>query len=202
MTSPYKCSWSTKTELESIYHDTEWGIPVSDDKKHFEMITLEGAQAGLSWHTILTKRAGYKKAFKSFDPKKIMKFEEDSIEKLLINPNIVRHKQKIVSVINNAHCFHEIQKEYGSFNNYIWEFVNFTPINNNWKKESEIPASTDLSDAISKNLKKKGFKFVGTTTIYAYMQAVGLVNDHVVSCDCYKKVLQSQKEFKKKITSL
>ena len=193
-----QCAWSTKTALESVYHNEEWGIPVSDDNKHFEMILLEGAQAGLSWHTILTKRMAYKKAFNNFDFKKVSRFTEKDVEQLLENDGIVRHKQKIVSVINNAQIFIEVQKEFGTFNNYIWSFVDFSPINNAWESAGMIPASTSLSEEISKNLKERGFKFVGATTIYAYMQSIGMVNDHVKTCFRYPAMLKAQKEFKAK----
>ena len=198
MKKPYKCSWATKTELESAYHDNEWGVPVTEDNTHFEMITLEGAQAGLSWYTVLLKREAYRKAFKNFDPHKVARFTEKITEKLLHNEGIVRNKQKILSTVNNANCFINIQKEFGSFNDYIWSFVNYSPIVNSWKKETDIPASTELSDIISKDMKKKGFKFVGTTTIYAYMQSIGIVNDHVKSCEHYSKIAKLQNDFKKR----
>jgi len=188
-----------KSQIESDYHNSEWGIPVSSDDVHFEFITLEGAQAGLSWHTILSKRPTYQKAFKNFDIKEVSKFTQDKVEELLQNKGIVRHKQKINSTINNAKCFLSIQEEFGSFNKYIWSFVDFEPINNNWEDESQVPSSTSLSDTISKDLKKRGFKFVGSTTIYAYMQASGLVNDHITSCFRHQDSLDAQKDFKKNI---
>jgi len=194
-----QCKWSIKTQIESDYHNSEWGIPVVSDDVHFEFITLEGAQAGLSWLTILTKRPTYQEAFKNFDIKKVAKFTQDDVEELLQNKGIVRHKQKISSTINNAQCFLNIQKEFGTFNKYIWNFVDFEPINNNWKDESEVPSTTTLSDIISKDLKKRGFKFVGSTTIYAYMQASGLVNDHVISCYRHQDTLNAQENFKKNI---
>lgn len=190
-----RCQWASKTELEREYHDAEWAIPITDDKVHFEMIILEGAQSGLSWHTILVKRSTYRIAFKGFDPKEVAKFTEHDVEVLLQNPGIVRYKQKINSTINNAKCFINIQREFGSFNQYIWSFVNFSPVNNGWESEESIPTSTPLSDVISKDLKKRGFKFVGTTTIYAYMQSIGMVNDHVTSCFRYKDVVGSQQIF-------
>jgi len=194
-----QCKWSMKSQIESDYHNREWGIPVSSDDIHFEFITLEGAQAGLSWHTILSKRLTYQKAFKNFDIKEVAKFTQDNVEELLQNKGIVRHKQKINSTINNAQCFLNIQEEFGSFNKYIWSFVDFEPINNNWEDEAQVPSSTGLSDTISKDLKKRGFKFVGSTTIYAYMQASGLVNDHVTSCFRHQDSLDAQKDFKKNI---
>ncbi len=194
-----QCQWSMKTQIESDYHNNEWGIPIINDDIHFEFITLEGAQAGLSWHTILSKRSTYQQAFENFDITKVAKFTQDDVEDLLQNKGIVRHKQKINSTINNAQCFLKIQKDYGSFNKYIWSFVDFKPINNNWENESQVPSSTSLSDTISKDLKNKGFKFVGSTTIYAYMQASGLVNDHVTSCFRHKDILEAQKVFLRQI---
>ncbi len=193
MENQCQCKWSMKSQIESDYHNREWGIPVSSDDIHFEFITLEGAQAGLSWHTILSKRLTYQKAFKNFDIKEVAKFTQDNVEELLQNKGIVRHKQKINSTINNAQCFLNIQEEFGSFNKYIWSFVDFEPINNNWEDEAQVPSSTGLSDTISKDLKKRGFKFVGSTTIYAYMQASGLVNDHVTSCFRHQDSLDAQK---------
>ena len=191
-----QCPWSMKTALESVYHNEEWGVPVTDDNKHFEMIVLEGAQAGLSWHTILTKRIAYKKSFKNFDCKKVSRFTEKDVQQLLENDGIVRHKQKIVATINNAKVFIEVQKEFGTFNNYIWSFVDFSPIDNAWVSAGMVPGSTPLSQEISKNLKHRGFKFVGATTIYAYMQSIGMVNDHVKTCFRYPVILKAQKEFK------
>ncbi len=185
-----RCEWSTASELEIKYHDHEWGIPVYDDRILFEFLILEGAQAGLSWSTILNKREGYQKAFDNFDVKKIARYKQARIDKLLQNVDIVRNKLKVNSTVTNAINFIEIQKEFGSFSNYLWAFVNNKPIINKWKSLSEIPVSTDLSEKISKDLKKKGFKFVGSTIIYAYMQAVGMVNDHTTSCFRYKEVMK------------
>ena len=196
-----QCKWSTKTQIESDYHNTEWGVPVNIDDVHFEFITLEGAQAGLSWLTILNKRQNYQIAFNNFNIKQVSKFTQSDVLRLLENKGIVRHKQKINSTINNAQCFIQIEKEFGSFNKYIWKFVDFNPINNNWEDESQVPSSTILSDIISKDLKKRGFKFVGSTTIYAYMQASGLVNDHVTSCFRHKDILKAQKVFLTKLHS-
>ena len=162
------------------------------------MLILESAQAGLSWVTILRKRDGYKKAFDNFDAKKIAKYSDKKIEKLLQNPDIVRNKSKVNATVENAKRFLEIQKEYGSFDKYIWSFVDHKPINNAWEKMSEVPASTDLSDEMSKKLKKDGFKFVGTTTCYAFMQATGMVNDHLVSCFRYNEIIELQKRTSKK----
>lgn len=186
MAERYRCRWATKHPLEEAYHDTEWGIPVHDDNKLFEMLTLESAQSGLSWLTILKKREGYQQAFEQFDITKVAQFDEAKIAELLENPNIVRHKQKISATVNNAQKILEIQAEYGSFDNYLWRFVNHQPIVNAWEDEADVPASTPLSDDISKALKKEGIKFFGTTTCYAFMQAVGMVNDHVVSCFRYR----------------
>lgn len=196
MNSKKRCEWAEKHELEAKYHDAEWGVPVTDDNLHFELITLEGAQAGLSWLTILIKRDNYRKLFYGFDPKKVAKLTSEDMELLRQNEGIVRHRQKIASTVNNAKCFLEIQKEYGSFNQYIWSFVNYSPIDNAWRDSGEVPASTPLSDAISKDLKKKGFKFVGTTTMYAYIQSIGMVNDHVTSCFKYQDTLKAQEQLR------
>lgn len=183
-----RCEWANSNPLETRYHDEEWGIPVHDDRMLFEMLILESAQAGLSWDTILKKREGYLEAFDDFEAKKIAKFTPKKIESLLNNPGIVRNKLKISAAIENAKRFLEIQKEYGSFDEYIWLFVDGKPINNKWKSISEIPSTSAESENMSKSLKKDGFKFVGPTTCYAYMQAVGMVNDHIVSCFRYKEV--------------
>jgi DNA-3-methyladenine glycosylase I len=167
------------------YHDSEWGIPVHNDKKLFEMLILEGAQAGLSWSTILKRRKTYQKAFDDFDPKIISKYTQKDIARLLSDEGIIRNKLKVKSAINNAKQFLKIQKEFGSFDKYLWAFVKNKPIKNNFKNLSDVPASTELSDQISKDLKKHGFSFVGTTIVYAYMQAVGIVNDHVKNCFRY-----------------
>ena len=179
-----RCSWAT-TELYKEYHDSEWGKPVHDDRKLFEMLILEGMQAGLSWLTILNKRMGFREAFDNFDYQKIALYDEAKIEELMQNANIVRNRLKIKSAITNAQQFIKIQEEYGSFNAFIWSYVDHKPIHNHFKSEAEIPAATPLSDKISKDLKKRGFKFVGSTIIYAYMQAIGIVNDHAQSCYLY-----------------
>ena len=181
-----RCEWTPiNNELYCKYHDEEWGIPVHDDKVLFEFLILEGAQAGLSWETVLKKRENYRKAFDKLDPKKIVKYDEKKIKELLNNTGIIRNKLKIRSTIKNAKVFLEIQKEFKSFDKYLWKFVNFKPINNKIKSMKEILPSTPLSDQISKDLKKRGMSFVGTTIIYAYLQAVGVVNDHQV--DCFRK---------------
>ena len=166
------------------YHDEEWGKPVFDDQRLFEMLCLEGAQAGLSWETILKKREGYKAAFHGFDPKRVAQMSDEELIRLRENPAIVRNRLKIFSVRKNALAFLRIQKEFGSFSNYLWAFVENSPINNQFEQLSDVPVSTKLSDKISKDLKKRGMSFVGTTIIYAFMQAIGLVNDHLVSCPC------------------
>lgn len=182
-TQPHRCAWAERsTDLDKQYHDTEWGVPVYDDRVLFEFLTLEGAQAGLSWTTILNKRENYRAAFDNFKAEKIIHYDQARIEGLLQNPGIVRNKLKVNSVVTNAHIFQEIQEEYGSFSNYIWQFVDGKPIVNHWKDMSEVPATTPESDVMSKAMKKRGFKFVGSTICYAYMQACGLVNDHEKSC--------------------
>ncbi|MEE9319668.1 MAG: DNA-3-methyladenine glycosylase I [Granulosicoccus sp.] len=188
-----RCEWANSNELETEHHDTEWGVPVHDDRLLFEMLILEGAQSGLSWATILQKRSGYQKAFDNFDAKKISKYSEKRIEKLLQNPGIVRNKLKVNATVVNAKRFLEVQKEQGSFDKYIWSFVGGKPINNKWKKLSDVPSSSPESLSMSKGLKKDGFKFIGPTTCYAYMQAVGMVNDHVISCFRYAEVIKLQK---------
>ncbi|SDN33111.1 DNA-3-methyladenine glycosylase I [Bacillus sp. OK048] len=181
-----RCGWVNQDPLYIKYHDCEWGIPVNEDRMLFECLTLEGAQAGLSWYTILKKRENYRKAFDNFDVKKIVLYDEQKMEELLHNEGIVRNKLKINSVITNAKAFLRVVEEFGSFNHYIWSFVDGKPINNHFKDLSEVPATTEISDRLSKDLKKRGFKFVGSTICYAFMQAIGMVNDHVKSCFCYK----------------
>ncbi len=185
-----RCTWATKHTLKTHYHDTEWGVPVYDDAVLFEFLTLEGAQSGLSWLTILIKRENYQQAFDHFDVQKIAHYDSAKITELLNNEGIVRNKLKINSVVSNARAFLKIQEEYGSFSKFIWNFVNNKPIINTWNHVDEVPAKTDLSDLISKTLKKKGFKFFGSTTCYAFMQAVGMVNDHTIDCFRHKEVLQ------------
>ena len=182
-----RCEWA-KSEDMTEYHDKEWGLPVRDDRKLFEMLILEGAQAGLSWSTILKRRKTYKKAFDNFDAKKISKYKSKDIKRLLNDEGIIRNKLKVAATILNAKKFLEIKKEFGSFEKYIWSFVNHKPIQNKFNSIKEIPANTKQSDKMSKDLKEKGFKFVGTTICYAFMQAVGMVNDHVVNCFRYKQV--------------
>ncbi len=185
-----RCEWVEGQFDEYIkYHDEEWGVPVHDDQTHFEFLILEGAQAGLSWSTILKRREGYRKSFANFDPKKVAQFDEEKIQELLQFEGIIRNKLKVRSAVTNAQKFLEIQEEFGSFDNYIWRFVNGEPIVNHWKSLKDIPATTKESEALSKDLKKRGFKFVGSTIMYAYMQACGLVNDHTVDCFRYKELV-------------
>lgn len=177
------CEWQYAGSGELIpYHDSEWGVPVRDDQKQFEFLTLESAQAGLSWITIYRKREAYRKAFADFDPEKVARFSAKKIEKLLLNPGIVRNRLKVVSAVTNAQCFLEVQDEFGTFTDYIWGFVNGKPKVNRWKRMDQLPATSKESDALSKDLKQRGFKFVGSTIVYAHMQAAGLVNDHLVHC--------------------
>ena len=182
-----RCKWAEGVSLDYIeYHDKEWGVPVRDDRVQFEFLILEGAQAGLSWSTILNKRDGYRRAFADFDPVKVARFTEKRIEKLLLDPSIVRNRLKVNSAVTNARAFLKVQKEFGSFCDYIWDFVGGKPIQSNFKKDSDIPATSVESDALSMDLKKRGFKFVGSTIIYAHMQATGMVNDHVSACFRHK----------------
>ncbi len=183
-----RCHWPGERPLDLLYHDEEWGYPVHDDRKLFEFLVLEGFQAGLSWTTILKKRENFREAFDNFDAVKISDYDYDKVKNLLLNEGIIRNRLKIISTINNAKLFLGIKKEFGSFNNYIWKFTNGDTIINNWKEMKDIPTSTAESDAISKDLKRRGFKFVGTTICYAFMQATGMVNDHTVDCFRYLEV--------------
>jgi len=182
-----RCDWAENENLRK-YHDLEWGVPIFDDKKLFEFLILEGAQAGLSWTTILKKREGYKKAFTNSNPSKVAKFSNADVKKLMEDKGIIRNKLKINASVNNAKQFLEIQKEFRSFSKYIWGFINFKPIKNKFRNMSDIPVLTPLSEKISKDMKKREFKFVGPTIIYAHMQATGMVNDHIVSCFKYNQV--------------
>jgi DNA-3-methyladenine glycosylase I len=177
-----RCSWCGTDPDYIRYHDTEWGVPVHDDRKHFEFLILEGAQAGLSWLTVLRRRAGYCKAFCGFDPETVAAMDETDIQRLLHDPAIIRNRAKIRSAVANAQAFLRIQESYGSFDAYVWDFIGGGPIQNNWQTMDQIPAATELSERLSKDLKTRGFSFVGPTIIYSHMQATGLVNDHVVSC--------------------
>ncbi len=183
-----RCAWALGSELERSYHDNEWGVPLHDDRKLFEFITLEGAQAGLSWATILKKRENYRKLFADFEVEKIARYNKSKIEALLNNPGIIRNRLKVESTISNARAFIEIQHEFGSFDAYIWQFTDGKPVVNRWKTIQHIPASTEISDAMAKDLKKHGFRFVGSTICYAFMQATGMVNDHTVDCFRYHEV--------------
>ena len=182
-----RCRWAEGVGPDYIrYHDEEWGVPARDDRTQFEFLVLEGAQAGLSWSTILNKREGYRKAFAGFDPEKVARFTKKRVGKLLQDPSIVRNRLKVDSTVTNAKAFLAVQEEFGTFSDYIWSFVDGKPIQNEFKRDRDIPATSPESDALSKDLKKRGFKFVGSTIIYAHMQATGLVNDHVTGCFRYK----------------
>jgi DNA-3-methyladenine glycosylase I len=184
----YRCAWAEGAPLDQAYHDEEWGVPLHDDRKLFEFLILEGAQAGLSWSTILKKRENYRKAFDRFDAKKIVGYKAAKVKALLADAGIVRNKLKVASAITNAFAFLELQDEFGSFDAYLWSFIGGKPIRNAWKSMKEIPTHTPESDALSRDLKQRGFKFVGTTICYAYMQAVGMVNDHETGCFRYKVI--------------
>lgn len=183
-----RCTWCGTDPLYVAYHDTEWGVPVKNDDKLFELLILETFQAGLSWITVLKKRENFRVAFDYFDYNKIVKYDDAKIESLLQDAGIIRNRLKIKATISNAIAFKEVQKEFGSFSKYIWEFINHQPIKNSWKNLKELPAKTELSDLISKDLKKRGFKFVGSTVVYAHMQATGMINDHIDSCFRYHEV--------------
>ncbi len=183
-----RCPWClTGGTLYEEYHDTEWGVPVHDDRKHFEFLVLEGAQAGLSWLTILKRREGYRKAFADFDPEIVATYDQKKIEELLQFEGIIRNRLKVISCVNNAKLFLEIQKEFGSFDKYIWSFVGGKTIQNKWKSIQEVPPQSPESLALGSDLRKRGFKFVGATVMYAHMQATGLINDHLVDCFCYQR---------------
>ena len=184
----HKCGWCVGDDLYEDYHDTEWGVPVYDDAKLFEFLILETFQAGLSWITVLRKRENFRKAFDNFDYRKIANYKQEKIKNMLKDTGIIRNKLKINATISNAEAFIKIQDEFGSFSDYIWKFTNGKPIKNNFKSLSQVPANTSLSDTISKDLKKRGFKFVGSTVVYAHMQATGMVNDHEVTCFRYNQV--------------
>ena len=188
MTQRKRCAWAGTDPLYVSYHDAEWGVPLHDDRALFEFLVLEGAQAGLSWSTILRKRDAYRRAFDRFDPEKVARYNKRKIAALLADEGIVRNRAKIESAIKNARAFLEVQAEFGSFDAYQWRFVDGRPLQNRWRAISEIPAHTVQSDAVSKDLKSRGFTFVGSTIIYAHMQAVGMVNDHVVDCFRYREV--------------
>lgn len=192
-----RCAWAGAEPIYVTYHDEEWGVPVVDDRKLFEFLVLEGAQAGLSWLTILRKREGYRRAFAGFDPRKVARFDAKKVEALLVDPSIVRNRAKVASVIRNARAFLEVQAEFGSFAAYQWGFVDGRPIQNQFTKMAQIPPRTELSDTFSKDLKRRGFNFVGSTIMYAHMQAVGMVNDHLVTCPRHRSVAKLGKSLQK-----
>jgi len=183
-----RCEWAGSDPLYIDYHDHEWGVPVHEDRRLFEMLILEGAQAGLSWITILKKRAAYRQAFENFDPRKVSNFSEARVRQLLKNPGIIRNRLKIQATVQNAHAFLRVADEFKSFDRYIWQFVGHRPIQNHWKRQQDIPAQTPDSDAMTKDLKERGFTFVGSTICYAFMQAVGMVNDHLLDCFRYSQI--------------
>ena len=189
--SPYRCAWSGANPLMIEYHDREWGVPVHDDRRLFEFLILEGAQAGLSWQTVLNKRENYREALSRFDAKKIARYTPEDVARLMANPGIIRNRLKVDAAIRNAQTFLQVQKEFGSFDAYIWQFAGGKPIDHKLASIKGVPARTAESDAMSKDLLKRGFKFVGSTICYAFMQAVGMVNDHEVKCFRYKEVARS-----------
>ena len=188
MEEKMRCPWAGDSPIYVDYHDNEWGRPVHDDQKLFEMLTLESMQAGLSWITVLKKREAFREAFDGFDPRKVALYEDDKFQELLANEKIIRNRLKINAAVNNAKIFLEVSAKHGSFDRLIWGYVNYAPIVNHWEKIEDLPATTPLSDQISKDLKKMGFKFVGSTTVYAFMQAIGMVNDHLTGCYFYDKM--------------
>ncbi|MGJ8669361.1 MAG: DNA-3-methyladenine glycosylase I [Oceanococcus sp.] len=190
------CGWARNTDIEHAYHDEEWGVPVSDDRKLFEFVILEGAQAGLSWLTILRRREGYRRVFHDFDPHRVAKMDEAEQAQALTDVGIIRNRAKVRSAVNNAQQFLKIQDEFGSFARYNWNFVDAQPVQNKRRDMSEVPATTELSDLIAKDLKKRGFSFMGSTIVYAYMQATGMVNDHAVHCPRHAQVARLGAEFK------
>ncbi len=186
--TPRRCTWANASPLEQAYHDEEWGRPVHDDRTLFESLILDGAQAGLSWSLILNKRENYRAAFDHFDAEKIARYSDKTIAALLENPGIVRNRLKVQSAVSNAQAFLEVQKAFGSFDHYIWQFVDGKTLQNAWKTDTEVPATSTVSDAVAKDLKKRGFKFVGSTICYAFMQACGMVNDHTTDCHLYTQI--------------
>jgi DNA-3-methyladenine glycosylase I len=186
-----RCPWA-KAELDIAYHDREWGVPVHDDRLLFEFLTLEGAQAGLSWSTILKKRPGYRRSFANFDPAAVARFSPSKIERLLQDPGLVRNRLKIESTVSNARALIQVQREFGSFDAYVWRFVGGEPKQNGWRVFRQVPATTSQSDALSKDLKRRGFRFVGSTICYAFMQAVGMVNDHLTTCFRYRELVDQE----------
>ena len=190
MDNKQRCTWMFKVPEYLPYHDHEWGTPNHDDLVHFEFLAMENFQAGLSWSTVFLKRENYRKVFSGFEPEKVARFTEQKIEKLVLNPAIIRNRQKIKAVVNNAKCFIKVQEEFVSFDNYIWGFVDGKPIAKGWEKNSHVPVTNKASDKLSLDLKQRGFQFVGSTTMYAHMQTFGLVNDHLVSCFRFEEINQ------------
>ena len=190
-----RCEWANSGELEQSYHDNEWGVEIHDDRTLFEFLVLEGAQAGLSWSTVLRKREGYRRAFDNFDARKISRYSQDTVSRLLTNSEIIRNRRKIEAAVTNARAFLQVRKEFGSFDSYIWRFVGGRPVQNSWRTMTDIPSSTPESDAMSKDLQKRGFKFVGTKICYAFMQAVGMVNDHLTGCFRYRELKGKRKTY-------
>jgi len=188
-----RCEWANRSELEQSYHDNEWGVAVHDDRSLFEFLVLEGAQAGLSWSTILRKREGYRKAFENFDVQQVSRYSGNDISRLLVNSEIIRNKLKVNATVTNARAFLQVQEQFGSFDHYIWQFVHGSTIQNSWERMMDIPSRTPESETMSKDLQKRGFKFVGATICYAFMQAVGMVNDHVVDCFRYEELKNGDK---------
>jgi len=182
-----RCPWA-KNDLSIVYHDVEWGVPQHDDRVLFEFLILEGAQAGLSWDTILKKRANYRAAFDQFDPRKVSRYDAKKVRRLLADPGIVRNRLKVASAISNAKAFLEVQNEFGTFDVYLWQFVNGAPRHNAWRRMNQVPARTDQSDALSEDLLSRGFRFVGSTICYAFMQAIGMVNDHLIDCPRFRQL--------------
>ncbi len=189
MNEKIRCSWAGSTPIYMDYHDNEWGRPVHDDVKLFEMLILEGMQAGLTWITVLNKREAFREAFDGFDPNKVALYCDAKIQELLANEKIIRNRLKINAAVTNAKVFLRVAEEYGSFDKFIWRYVDYAPVTGHWEKQDDLPASTPLSDRISKDLKKMGFKFVGSTIIYAFMQATGMVNDHITECFIYEEIV-------------
>lgn len=188
-----RCPWSLGvTPAYQRYHDEEWGVPVRDDRRQFEFLVLEGAQAGLSWRTVLARREGYRRAFADFDPARVARFTPARVERLLADPGIIRNRLKVASAISNARAFLAVQAEFGSFRDYIWGFVDGRPVQNRWRRQDQVPATSAVSDALSRDLKRRGFRFVGSTIIYAHLQATGLVNDHLVGCYRHAELAGSQ----------
>jgi len=186
-----RCDWCEGDELYIKYHDEEWGVPIHDDIKHFEFLILEGVQAGLSWLLVLRKRENYRRAYNNFDPVKVARYNNKKIEELMVNAGLIRNRRKIEASVNNAIRFLEMQDDFGSFDKYIWDYVDDKPIINSWKNVIDLPSKTKLSDEISNDLRTRGFKFVGSTIIYSHMQAIGLVNDHLVDCFRYNEIIKS-----------